>query len=144
MTILAGPDDYEFPHVDWVCRRCGGQYGSAGMPDVSRCIEGHCAGWRLSESQVEEYIETLESLEVGDGVVVVECGASPRMGPVEATGDGWLRTEALDYRAREVRWSRGGEDRPSIEWRAVDEDEDEDQDAYYDVVHHIERVEVLD
>jgi hypothetical protein len=139
MTVLATREDYDLPHIDWLCKECGGVYVSTGVPDETRCYEGHAAGWRPHPEQVEDYIDTLESLAPGDGIVIAGSGPVPLMGRVEETADGWLRTEELDSPAREVRWSRNGDDPPTVEWRQAD-----DEHAVYSDVHHVETVEVLD
>ena len=136
--ILATPDDYDFPHIDWVCVNgdCGSVYKSSGKPNTDHCIEGHEAIWRPNEDMLKEYIEVLESMEEGDGIVVCGSGPAPLMGRVEAVGDAEIRTESMDSPPRVVRWSDLEDDR-RIEWAKADAEYQS-----FDQVYHVGSVEV--
>lgn len=132
--MLATSDDYDYPHIDWLCRTCEMVYCSAGYPDETRCMEGHGAGWRPEPSQVEDYIEFLESLDPGDGIVVSGRGPGTLMGPVESTDHNSLVTESIDAPRYEIQWSsEDGE----IEFRRPDDEYDT-----WSPVYHVERVEI--
>ncbi|ELY97317.1 hypothetical protein [Natrialba asiatica] len=134
--ILATPDDYEFPHIDWKCKECGMVYCSAGYPPETRCLNGHGAGWRPENEQLFEYIDLLETLEPGNGIVISGDGPATLMGPVESVDDNQLVTAMIDSSSRTLRWERDDSD-PTIEWKQT-----EKPDAFYDDVHHVETVEI--
>jgi len=135
--ILATREDIDYPHIDWVCDRCGSVYVSDGPPDTDHCIEGHHAEWRPNDEQLATYVDLLESLAPGDGILVSGAGPAPLMSIVEEVGDGWLRAESIDSPARKVRWERG--DPPTIEWTRLDRDH-----THYQDVYHVDTVEVDD
>jgi len=134
--ILATTDDYDYPHIDWLCKKCGEVYCYAGYPPETRCTNGHGAGWRPDPQQVSEYIDVLESLEPGDGIVIAGDGPAALMGPVESVGDGQLVTESIDSPRRKVRWVRD-EDDPTLEWCNADREHE-----LYDDVYHVETVAI--
>lgn len=137
--MLATREDYEYPHIDWVCENgdCGSVYRSTGKPDTDHCIEGHHAQWRPCDDQLEAYVDILESLEVGDGVVICGEGPAPLMGPVEIAGDNKIVTRSFDSPPRIVRWD-GAE--PSVEWANANDE----YGPFFEQVHHVETVEVLE
>lgn len=140
--ILATSGDYEFPHIDWLCKECGEVYCYAGYPPETRCTSGHGAGWRPDPRQVTEYTDLLESLEPGDGVVLAGDGPATLMGPIESVGDGYLVTESIDSPRRKVRWERDEDDegnpvRPTLEWCNADKEYE-----LYDDLYHVETVEI--
>ncbi|PCR88650.1 hypothetical protein [Natrinema ejinorense] len=140
--ILATTDDYDFPNIDWLCKTCGAVYCSSGYPPETRCFEGHGAGWRPDPRQVAEYIDLLESLGPGDGIVIAGKGPATLMGPIESVGDGQLITEAIDGPSRTLRWERDDEAEgrnrdPTLEWKRT-----VDSDMLYDDVYHVETVEI--
>lgn len=130
---LAHPDDYDFPHIDWLCKECGQVYCYAGPPPETRCIDGHGAGWRPDPDQVREYIETLEALEPGDWIVVCGKGPAPLKGPVAWTDDGELTTESIDFPGRTIRWDADGEP-PTVEFAKAGDD------PWFHDVHHVEAI----
>lgn len=134
--ILATPDDYDIPNIDWLCKECGMVYCSAGYPPETRCAEGHGAGWRPHPDQVNAYIDLLESLEPGDGIVISGDGPATLMGPVESVDDGQLVTESIDSPSRTLRWERDDTE-PTLEWKQTEVPHD-----VYDDVHHVETVEI--
>lgn len=138
--LLATRKDYDYPHIDWCCERCGSIYVSSGVPDTDHCVEGHAATWRPEKAQMDAYIDILEDLDVGDGVVVCGDGPAPLMGRVESVGDGKIVTESLDSPRRTIRWTRGvDEDDPStIEWAKTDDE----YGPFFDDVYHVGTVEV--
>ncbi|AEH39474.1 hypothetical protein [Halopiger xanaduensis] len=140
--ILATSDDYGYPHIDWLCKKCGEVYCYAGYPPETRCTNGHGHGWRPDPRQVNEYIDLLETLEPGDGIVISGDGPATLMGPIAEVGDGQLVTESIDSPSRTLRWERDddaeGYDRePTLEWKKAD-----DPDAFYDDVYHVETVDI--
>jgi hypothetical protein len=136
--IVATRDDYEYPHIDWLCKECGEVYCSAGHPPETRCTNGHAHGWKPEPDQVEAYIDVLESLEQGDGIVICGDGPIPQMGPVESTGDGTLVTKSIEHARRELRWRDSDhEDGPVVEWVLPDNDH-----AIFRDVYHVETVAV--
>jgi len=137
--ILADPDDYEFPHIDWHCKECGMVYCYAGYPPETRCAEGHGAGWRPEDEQVREYIDTLESLDPGDWLVVCGDGPAPLKGPVAWTGDGELTTESIHTPARTIRWD-DDRDHPVI----VFDKADDEYATFNSEVHHVQAVPAED
>lgn len=134
--ILATTDDYDFPHIDWHCKECGMVYCYAGYPPETRCMGGHGAGWRPETDQLLEYIDLLESLEPGDGIVISGRGPATLMGPVESVGDDQLVTESIDSPRRKVRWDRSGTV-PTIKWCNADREHE-----LYDDVYHVETVDI--
>lgn len=134
--ILATTEDYDFPHIDWMCKKCGEVYCYAGYPPETRCTNGHGHGWRPDSIQVLEYIDLLETLEPGDGIVISGRGPATLMGPVESVGDGYLVTESIDSPPRKLRWERDDDD-PTLEWK-----NNEDEHEFFDEVHHVETVEI--
>ncbi|MFP8891868.1 hypothetical protein ACLI4U_19160 (plasmid) [Natrialbaceae archaeon A-CW2] len=133
--ILATRNDYEYPSIDWCCKKCEEVYVSRGYPPETRCTSGHGHGWEPQEYALEEYIDLLESLEVGDGVVLCGEGPAPLMGPIEEVGDGYLITESMDSPRRKVRWDRDG---LKFEFTNLERDYE-----IYDDLHHVETVEIL-
>jgi preprotein translocase subunit YajC len=133
--ILATRDDIDYPHIDWECSQCGMVYCSSGLPDDNRCMDGHSAQWRPVDSQMEEYIDLLESIEVGDGVLFAGKGPAPLMGPVAEVGDSYIITESIDSPARKIRWDS---DELKIEQASLD-----GENELYDRVYHVDDVEVL-
>ncbi|MDB9247413.1 hypothetical protein PN419_00125 [Halorubrum ezzemoulense] len=132
--ILAARDDFEYPHIDWVSKYSSTVYASAGPPDTDHDpAVDHRVSWRPCDEALEEYIELLESLEAGDGIVVCGHGPAPLMGPVDEVGDGHVITESIDSPARKIRWDQT----PSIEFARMDRSH-----MYYDDVYHVERVEI--
>ncbi len=138
--ILATGDDYEYPHIDWHCKKCGEVYRYAGYPPETRCTNGHGHGWRPDPEQVNEYIDLLESLNSGDGIVIAGDGPAALMGPIEAQGfeygTSFIITESIDSPRRKLRWERD-EDDPTLEWCNLDREHE-----IYDDVHHVETVEI--
>lgn len=135
--ILASHDDYQCPHIDWECRECGEVYVSSGYPPETRCIEGHAIGWRPEAEQIEAYIEFLDGLAPGDGIVIVGDGPAPLMGPVESVGDNELTTASLNSPAYIIRWSL---DDHKIRWSRIPENDPDDR--WYNDVHHVEPVPI--
>lgn len=138
--ILATSDDYELPHCDWHCKRCGMVYVSSGYPDETRCADGHGFGWEIDKSQHEEYVDFLESLSVGDGVVFVGRGPAPLMGPVAETGDSYIITESIDSSARKIRW--GGSKEDSYSDYSIEHSRTDRTHPLWQDVHHVEGVEI--
>lgn len=134
--ILATRDDYDFPHIDWLCKKCGEVYCYAGYPPETRCTNGHGHGWRPHPDQINAYIDVLESFEPGDGIVINGRGPATLMGPVESVDEGQLVTESIDSPSRTIRWERDDTD-PTLEWKKTDDDYD-----VYDDVYHVETVEI--
>ncbi|OLZ39109.1 hypothetical protein A6E15_19285 [Natrinema saccharevitans] len=141
--ILATSGDYDLPNIDWLCKECGIVYCSAGYPPETRCPKGHGHGWRPDPQQVIDYIDLLEELEAGDGIVIVGKGPAALMGPIESVGDGQFVTESIESPSRTLRWDRGDSDaegrdrRPTLEWKKT-----EKPDAFYDDVYHVETVDI--
>lgn len=135
--ILATGDDLNYPHTDWMCSQCGMVYSSHGLPDDSRCLEGHDAAWVPEEGQMESYIEALESLEAGDGVLFAGRGPAALMGPVKEVGDGWVITESIDSPSRKIRWSGGKQGDYKIEQANLEREHE-----MYDRVYHIDTVDI--
>ncbi len=134
--ILATRDDIDYPHIDWVCEECGTVYRSSGEPDTDYCAGGnHPAHWKPEEEQMEEYIDLLNSLEVGDGVLFAGDGPAPLMAPVKEVGENYLITESIDSPSRKIRWD-GME--LEIEQTRMDQDHE-----HYSTVYHVDTVEVL-
>ncbi len=131
--ILADPEDYAYPHIDWHCRECGQVYCHAGYPPETRCTEGHGAGWRPEDDQIQEYIDTLEDLEPGDWLVVCGDGPAPLKGPVVWADDGELTTESIHSPARTIRWDADA-DPPRIEFAKAGDD------AWFRNVHHVKAI----
>jgi len=139
MTLLATRGDYEYPNIDWRCRKCDEVYRSSGYPDETRCTNGHGHGWKPDPDKLADYIDTLESLEEGDGVVVCGRGPAPLMGVVESTDESQLKIEEIEGPSRIVQWrgSEEGEETLAIEWYEAG-----DNPALGDQVYHVETVEV--
>ncbi|APX98594.1 hypothetical protein [Natronorubrum daqingense] len=137
--ILATSDDYDFPHIDWLCKSCEEVYSYAGHPTETRCTGGHGAGWKPDPETIHEYIDLLESVEPGDGIVISGDGPATLMGPVESIGDDQLVTQSIDAPRRTVRWERDDRDdnNPNLEWTQTDADH-----AFWLDVHHVETVEI--
>ncbi len=133
--ILATSNDIDYPHIDWKCSQCGMVYCSAGVPDDNRCLEGHDAAWKPEDQQMEDYIDLLESLEVGDGVLFAGNGPAPLMAPVEEVGENYVITESIDSPSRKIRWDR---EELEIEQAALNK-----KHEFYDRVYHVDTVEVL-
>lgn len=131
--IIATSDDYDIPTIDWACKSCGAFYSSSGPPRT-RCLEGHGAGWKPRPSQLESYIEFLETVEPGDGIVVCGSGPVPLMGPVESTDEQQLTTVEIDAPARTIKWDP---EELVIEWGKADDDP-----LTFSQVYHVESVEV--
>jgi len=142
--ILATSDDYEYPHIDWQCKSCECVYVSSGVPDTDYCPGGnHQATWKPNNSQIRDYIEFLESLEYGDGLVVCGEGPAPLMGPVETFGRrntqtegpyNYVVTDSIDSPARIIRW---GSHEKTIEFAKADSEHKLWRDVY-----HVESVEI--
>ena len=138
--ILATSDDLDYPSVDWHCRECGEVYVSRGVPDDSRCLNGHDAGWRPHPDKMGEYVDLLESLKVGDGVLFAGFGPAALMGPVAEVGDRYIITESIDSPARRIRWDRPSEvdgESAQIEHTRMDREHE-----FYQQVYHVDTVEV--
>jgi hypothetical protein len=84
---------------------------------------------------MEEYIDFLESLEVGDGVLFAGDGPAPLMAPVEEVGEKYVITESIDSPSRKIRWDR---EELEIEQAALNKEHE-----FYDRVYHVDTVEVL-
>lgn len=139
--MLATSDDLNYPSVDWCCRACGEVYVSRGVPDDTRCTNGHGAGWIPDADKMAEYVDLLESLEVGDGVLFAGFGPAALMGPVAQVGDGYIITESVDSPARKIRWSEASDidgDTAQIEHARMDRERES-----YRRVYHVDVVEVL-
>jgi preprotein translocase subunit YajC len=132
--ILATSEDIDYPHIDWCCKQCGEVYCYAGYPPETRCTKGHGHGWRPEAEQIEKYIDFLESLEPGDGIVMAGDGPAALMGPVESVGENELRTESIDSPSRVVRWDN---DEKTIEWAKA-----EDENLWFRDVYHVDSVEI--
>lgn len=132
--ILATQNDIVYPHIDWKCTVCGIRYNSTGLPDDNRCVNGHSTKWKPNDDKMEDYIEVLDDLEKGDGVVVAGHGPAPLMGPVEECGDEYIVTGAIDSPRRKIRWD---EDDLTIEFTRPDDDY-----SIYSDVYHIDTVEI--
>jgi len=130
--ILATHDDIEMPHIDWHCTECGAVYSSRGKPDETRCFEGHSTRWEPESDQMEKYIETLESLEVGDGILFAGEGPAALMAPVKEVGEDYVITESIDSPSRKIVWGGG-----TIKQRRMDRDVE-----WYDRVYHVNTVEI--
>jgi len=133
---LASIEDYEYPHIDWVCVNgdCGAVYSSAGKPDTDHCPNGHEAIWRPNTDTVEEYIDLLESLDEGDGLVVCGRGPAPLKARVAEVGENSLRTESISSPARIIRW-RDYDENTTVEFAKADAELQSFSDVY-----HVERV----
>lgn len=134
--MLATRDDYDLPHIDWVSDYSETVYRSTGVPDTDHDPEvNHEVTWSPCGDQIEKYIDFLESLEVGDGVVVCGKGPAPLMGPVKSVGGGQLTTVSVDSPSRIIRW--GHSDRHAIEFAKAGDDF-----LHWDKVYHVEGVEI--
>ena len=133
--ILATTDDYDLPHIDWVSDYSDTIYRSTGIPDTDHDPEvDHQVSWSPNADKMVEYIDLLEDLEVGDGIVVCGVGPAPLMGPVESIGDGQLKTLSVDSPSRVIRWDR---DEAKIEFAR-----DDREHHFWDKVYHVEKVEI--
>lgn len=133
--ILATGDDIDYPHIDWVCDECGSVYVSSGVPDTDYCPGGnHPARWIPHDDQMREYIDLMESLEVGDGVLFAGRGPAPLMAPVEEVGENYVIAESLDSPSRKIRWDR---EELEIEQAALDKEHE-----FYKRVYHVDTVVV--
>lgn len=133
--MAATRDDIDYPHIDWKCQTCGMVYSSRGLPDDNRCLDGHDAQWKPENEQMSAYIDILESLEIGDGVLFAGDGPVPLMGPVEEVGENYVITESFDSPSRKIRWDR---EELEIEQAALNKEYE-----LYDRVYHVDTVEVL-
>lgn len=134
--MLATSDDYEYPHIDWVSDYSESVYSSAGVPDTDHDhAVDHAVTWSPCADQLEDYIEFLETLEAGDGLVVCGKGPAPLMGPVESVGEGQLTTVSVDSPKRVIRWE--DTDRWAIEFAKADDDI-----RSWSKVYHVEAVEI--
>ena len=135
--MLATSGDYELPHIDWVSDYSDTVYRSKGVPDTDFDPEtNHEVTWSPNDEQILEYIEFLESLEVGDGLVVCGRGPAPLMGAVKSVSDGQLTTLSVDSPSRVIRWQSGIAD-PKIEFARADRDH-----LFWNKVYHVESVEI--
>lgn len=132
--MLATRDDLEYPSIDWECRTCGVVYVSRGEPDDNRCLNGHDAGWIPEDDQMEEYIDTLKSLEEGDGVLFAGRGPAPLMGPIKKKREGYIITESIDSPERKIWW-----DEDALE---IYQSQHNKEYPTRDRVHHIDTVEI--
>jgi hypothetical protein len=153
--ILANPDDYEYPSIDWCCKDCGEVYVSRGYPNETRCTSGHGAGWQPNHGQRTGYAVLLAGLAAGDGVVVCGDGPAPLKGVVQSLGKGGhddgvvsrfitVGVRGADAPLRKIRWYTGEDasDDDSdlkIEWCEADAEFESWRDVY-----HVERTDAAD
>ena len=135
--MLATSEDYDYPHIDWVSDYSDTVYRSSGVPDTDHDPEvNHEVTWSPCGDQIEQYINILESLEIGDGLVLCGHGPAPLMGPAKSVGNNQLKTASVDSPSRIVRWQSNAED-PKIEFARDDENQ-----PFWNKVYHVERVKI--
>lgn len=130
---LAERDEYELPHIDWVSSGSGSVYRSTGKPDTDFDPDAdHAVSWYPNDGQIEAYIDVLESLDVGDAVVMCANGPAPLKGKVVETGDNYIVSdlETGGSPPRRIEWDS---DEPYIGQRRA-----EDEYATLSDVYHIE------
>lgn len=144
--MLATREHYDYPHVDWLCIECGEVYRSSGYPPETRCTEGHGIGWGPEPRQIQAYIEVLESIDPGDGIVVCGHGPAPLMASVAGIDRDACRlvTESIDLPSRVIEWEwtpSDGDDYlgdGDIRWWKVGDDP-----VTCSEVFHVETVDVV-